>query len=84
MILSFISDTWEWASKIPFLKRYVFNLSTIFNALDKVISSFVSSFSSSFSLINIHYSHWIYPQFLQKTAFPSQIDLDKQDLHLHR
>ena len=84
MILSFISDTWEWASAVPFLKWYIFSLSTISNALDKVISSFVSSsVSSSFSLIHFHYSHWVCPQFLQKAAFPSQIDLDKQDLHLH-
>ena len=86
MILSSISDTWEWASAIPFLKRNIFSLSTISNALAKVISSSVSSFSSSFSLSNSFplFSLILSPISAKKTAFPSQIDLDKQDLHLHR
>ena len=69
MILSSISDTWEWASAIPFLKKQVFSLSTISNALAKVISSSVSSFFSLFSLIHFHYSNSFYPQFLQKKCF---------------
>ena len=84
MILSSISDTWEWASAIPM--RNIFSLSTISNALAKAISSSVSSFSSSFSLSDSFqlFSLILSPISAKKNVFPSQIDLDKQDLHLHR